>query len=80
LRKELGDDTYLFSLPDDVEYLNQSYKLQISESDSYGDPLGGFIVDFTKDTFRSKGEGYYDRNLILCNRRSQANKKIELRK
>jgi CBS domain containing-hemolysin-like protein len=36
IEKELGDDTYLFSARFDVEYLNQSYKLQIPESDSYG--------------------------------------------
>jgi CBS domain containing-hemolysin-like protein len=29
-----------------MEYLNQTYKLNIPESDSYG-TLGGFIVDFT---------------------------------
>jgi CBS domain containing-hemolysin-like protein len=43
----LGDDT-LFSARFDVEYLNQTYKLNIPESDSYG-TLGGFIVDFTND-------------------------------
>ncbi len=48
IEKELGDDTYLFSARFDVEYLNQTYKLDIPESDSYG-TLGGFIVDFTKD-------------------------------
>jgi CBS domain containing-hemolysin-like protein len=35
-RKELGDDTYIFSARFDVEYLNQTYKLNIPESDSYG--------------------------------------------
>jgi putative hemolysin len=48
IEKELGDDTYIFSTRLDVEYLNQTYKLQIPESDSYG-TLGGFIVDFTKE-------------------------------
>jgi putative hemolysin len=48
IEKELGDDTYLFSARFDVEYLNQTYKLNIPESDSYG-TLGGFIVDFTND-------------------------------
>jgi CBS domain containing-hemolysin-like protein len=37
-----------FSARFDVEYLNQTYKLNIPESDSYG-TLGGFIVDFTND-------------------------------
>jgi hypothetical protein len=44
IEKELGDDTYIFSARFDVEYLNQTYKLNIPESDSY--TLGGFIVDF----------------------------------
>jgi putative hemolysin len=48
IEKELGDGTYVFSTRLDVEYLNQTYKLQIPESDSYG-TLGGFIVDFTKE-------------------------------
>lgn len=48
IEKELGDDTYIFSARFDVEYLNQTYKLNIPESDSYG-TLGGFIVDFTND-------------------------------
>jgi CBS domain containing-hemolysin-like protein len=48
IEKELEQDKYLFSARFDVEYLNQSYKLSIPESDSYG-TLGGFIVDFTKD-------------------------------
>ena len=48
IEKELGEDTYIFSTRLDVEYLNQTYKLQIPESDSYG-TLGGFIVDFTKE-------------------------------
>jgi len=48
IEKELEENTYLFSARFDVEYLNQTYKLQIPESDSYG-TLGGFIVDFTKE-------------------------------
>ena len=48
IEQELGEGTYLFSARFDVEYLNQTYKLNIPESDSYG-TLGGFIVDFTKE-------------------------------
>lgn len=48
IEKELEDGTFMFSARFDVEYLNQTYKLQIPESDSYG-TLGGFIVDFTKE-------------------------------
>ncbi|MFV5687086.1 hemolysin family protein [Flavobacterium sp. ZT3R25] len=48
IENEIGDDTYVFSTRLDVEYLNQTYKLHIPESDSYG-TLGGFIVDHTKE-------------------------------
>ncbi|GEP51610.1 hemolysin [Flavobacterium noncentrifugens] len=48
IEKELDENTYLFSTRLDVEYLNETYKLNIPESDSYG-TLGGFIVNATKD-------------------------------
>ena len=48
IEKELDDGSYVFSTRLDVEYLNQTYKLNIPESDSYG-TLGGFIVDSTKE-------------------------------
>lgn len=48
------EGVYLFSTRLDVEYLNQTYKLNIPESDSYG-TLGGFIVDYTKE-IPQKGE------------------------
>lgn len=75
VEKELGDDTYVFSARLDVEYLNQTYKLDIPESDSYG-TLGGFIVDFTKE-IPQKGDminiGIYHFEIIEA-----TNKKIEL--
>jgi CBS domain containing-hemolysin-like protein len=58
-----------------VEYLNQTYKLSIPESDSYG-TLGGFIVDFTKE-IPQKGDvisiGTYQFSI-----EEATNKKIEL--
>jgi len=48
IEKELGAGVYLFSARLDVEYLNETYKLKIPESDSYG-TLGGFIVNSTKE-------------------------------
>ncbi|MCD0473417.1 hemolysin family protein [Flavobacterium sp. EDS] len=48
IEKELGEGRYIFSTRFDVEYLNEAYKLDIPESDSYG-TLGGFIVDHTKE-------------------------------
>ena len=73
--KELEDGVYIFSTRLDVEYLNQTYKLNIPESDSYG-TLGGFIVDSTKE-IPQKGDvitiGTY--HFII---EEATNKKIEL--
>ena len=73
--EELEDGVYLFSTRLDVEYLNQRYKLDIPESDSYG-TLGGFIVDTTKE-IPQKGDaiaiGIY--HFII---EEATNKKIEL--
>jgi putative hemolysin len=75
IEKELGDDVYVFSARLDVEYINQTYKLTIPESDSYG-TLGGFIVDSTKE-IPQKGDaiviGIY--HFII---EEATNKKIEL--
>ncbi|WP_367756832.1 hemolysin family protein [Flavobacterium sp. WC2421] len=75
IEKELGDDSYLFSARFDVEYLNQTYKLNIPESDSYG-TLGGFIVDFTKE-IPLKGEVITIGNYHFVIEEA-TNKKIEL--
>ena len=48
IETDLGEGVYVFSARHDVEYLNQAYKFNIPESDSYG-TLGGFIVDSTKE-------------------------------
>jgi len=73
--KELEEGVYVFSTRLDVEYLNQTYKLNIPESDSYG-TLGGFIVDSTKE-IPQKGDvitiGIY--HFII---EEATNKKIEL--
>ncbi|GAB3716897.1 hemolysin family protein [Flavobacterium koreense] len=48
VEQQLDETTYLFSARLDVEYLNQEYKLNIPENDSYG-TLGGFIVNASKE-------------------------------
>jgi CBS domain containing-hemolysin-like protein len=48
IENKVDETTYLFSSRLDVEYLNESYKLNIPENDSY-ETLGGFIVDFSKE-------------------------------
>lgn len=75
IEKELGDDSYVFSARFDVEYLNQTYKLNIPKSDSYG-TLGGFIVDFTKE-IPLKGEVITIGNYHFVIEEA-TNKKIEL--
>ncbi len=48
IETKLTESTFIFSTRLDVEYLNETYKFRIPESDSYG-TLGGFIVDFSKE-------------------------------
>lgn len=73
--QQLEGNSYLFSTRFDVEYLNETYKLDIPESDSYG-TLGGFIVDFTKEIPQKGAEitiGNYHFTI-----EEATNKKIEL--
>ena len=48
IEQVIDEETYIFSARLDVEYINETYKLEIPESDSYG-TLGGFIVNFTTE-------------------------------
>lgn len=48
IEEMVEDGVYRFSARLDVEYLNEKYKFDIPESDSYG-TLGGFIVDTSKE-------------------------------
>ncbi|MDI6033183.1 hemolysin family protein [Flavobacterium sp. LB2P84] len=75
IEKELGDGVFIFSTRFDVQYLNDTYKLAIPESDSYG-TLGGFIVDFTKE-IPQKGDTIFigSYHFII---EEATNKKIEL--
>ncbi|HSD08586.1 hemolysin family protein [Flavobacterium sp.] len=75
IERDMGDNTFLFSARLDVEYLNQTYKFEIPESDSYG-TLGGFIVDFTKE-IPQKGDEITIENYHFVIEEA-TNKKIEL--
>ena len=75
IEQQLDDVTYLFSTRLDVEYLNETYKLNIPESDSYG-TLGGFIVDFSKE-IPQKGDQITIENFRFIIEEA-TNKKIEL--
>lgn len=48
IETKLDDYNYIFSTRLDVEYLNESYRFNIPENNSY-ETLGGFIVDFSKE-------------------------------
>jgi len=48
VEKQISESVYLFSARLDVAYINEEYKLQIPEDDSYG-TLGGFIVNASKE-------------------------------
>lgn len=75
IENHLEEGSYLFSTRLEVAYLNEEYKLNIPESDSYG-TLGGFIVDFYKE-IPQKGE-----QITIGNYRftieEASNKKLEL--
>ncbi|MFG4001101.1 hemolysin family protein [Flavobacterium aquidurense] len=75
IEKELGEGRYLFSARLDVEYLNETYKLDIPEEDSYG-TLGGFIVNSTKEIPQKGDEIVIDSYHFVIEEAS--NKKIEL--
>jgi len=75
IEQQLDQATYLFSTRLDVEYLNETYKLNIPESDSYG-TLGGFIVDFSKE-IPQKGDQITIENFQFTIEEA-TNKKIEL--
>ncbi|MFN7675815.1 hemolysin family protein [Flavobacterium sp.] len=75
IENQLDKSTYLFSTRLDVEYLNEEYKLNIPESDSYS-TLGGFIVDFSKE-IPQKGSQINIGNFQFLIEEA-TNKKIEL--
>lgn len=48
IEEQIKENLYRFSTRLDVEYLNETYKLNIPEEDSYS-TLGGFIMNHTKE-------------------------------
>lgn len=75
IEKELGDDTYLFSGRLDVEYINETYNLELPESDSYA-TLGGFVVHCAKEIPKTGEKIKLDDFEIVIE--AASNKKIEL--
>ncbi|MCF4100855.1 hemolysin family protein [Gillisia sp. M10.2A] len=48
IEEKLGDDHYKFSARLEVDYLNETYKLNIPEGENY-ETLGGFITNYTEE-------------------------------
>lgn len=48
IETEIGDNHYKFSARLEVDYLNETYKLDLPENDAY-ETLGGMIVNFTEE-------------------------------
>lgn len=72
---QIDESNFIFSTRLDVEYLNEEYKLNIPESDSYG-TLGGFIVNFTKGIPQKGDQITIDTFQFVIE--EATNKKIEL--
>ncbi len=75
MEQKIDENTYLFSARLDVGYLNETYKLDIPENDSYG-TLGGFIVNHSKEIPEKGDEITIENFHILIEEAS--NTKIEL--
>ncbi|MEO5777887.1 MAG: hemolysin family protein [Flavobacterium sp.] len=75
MENKVDESNYVFSTRLDVEYLNETYKFNIPESDSY-ETLGGFIVDFSKE-IPQKGTQITIGNFLFVIEQA-TNKKIEL--
>lgn len=48
IEEKLGEDHYKFSARMEVDYLNETYKIEIPEGENY-ETLGGFIVNHTEE-------------------------------
>ncbi|WP_293894096.1 hemolysin family protein [Flavobacterium sp.] len=75
IENKVDDSNFVFSSRLDVEYLNETYKFNIPEGDSY-ETLGGFIVDFCKE-IPQKGTQITIGNFVFVIE-GATNKKIEL--
>ena len=75
IEEQLGEGEFRFSTRLDVEYINEAFKLNIPEEDSYS-TLGGFIINHTKE-FPTKGDEIEIGNFHFIIEEA-TNKKIEL--
>jgi CBS domain containing-hemolysin-like protein len=75
IEEEISENVFLFSARLDVEYINETYKLEIPESDSYT-TLAGFIVHNTNEIPQA-GSVFQIENFQF-EIKEASNKKIEL--
>lgn len=75
IEEQISESEFRFSTRLDVEYINETFKLNIPEEDSYS-TLGGFIIDHTKE-FPTKGDEIEIGNFHFIIEEA-TNKKIEL--
>jgi CBS domain containing-hemolysin-like protein len=53
--KDLGDNCFQFSARMEIDYINETYKLELPESEFY-ETLGGLIVQHTEEIPEQGGE------------------------
>jgi CBS domain containing-hemolysin-like protein len=59
IEEQLDDNTYKFSARLEVDYVNETYKLNLPESENY-ETLGGLIVNATEEIPREKDDVLID--------------------
>ena len=72
---KISSNNFIFSARLEVDYLNETYKIQIPESENY-ETLGGFIVNHTEEIPTKNQEIYIGRFKLII--KEVSNIKIEL--
>ncbi|MEM7085082.1 MAG: hemolysin family protein [Bacteroidota bacterium] len=75
IEAEIGENHYKFSARLEVDYLNETYKLDLPENDAY-ETLGGMIVNFTEEI--PKQDEIVEMEDIVIKILEVSNTKIEL--
>ena len=75
VEEQINTNTFLFSARLEVDYLNETYKLQLPESENY-ETLGGFIVNHTEEIPLKNQEISFARFQFII--KEVSNTKIEL--
>lgn len=75
IEEKLGDNSYLFSARLEVDYLNETYKLEMPIGENY-ETLGGYILDHTEEIPPKDGIVHIDNFTFYI--KEVSNTKIEL--